>query len=83
MEGRDDWRGRAACRGMATGAFFVPSTDPRAWEAELAAKAVCSSCPVQEDCLGAGAAENFGIWGGLTTTERRQARRAARLRGAA
>ncbi len=83
MEGRDDWRGRAACRGMATGAFFAPSTEPGASEAELAAKAVCSSCPVQEDCLGAGALENFGIWGGLTTTERRQARRAARLRGAA
>jgi WhiB family redox-sensing transcriptional regulator len=83
MEGRDDWRGRAACRGMATGAFFVPSSDPGAWKAELEPKAVCSSCPAQEDCLGAGALENFGIWGGLTTTERRQARRAARLRGAA
>jgi positive regulator of sigma E activity len=68
---------------MATGTFFVPSTEPRAWEAELEAKAVCSSCPAREDCLGAGAEENFGIWGGLTTSERRQARRATRLRGAA
>ena len=83
MEGRDDWQGRAACRGMATGTFFVASTEPGALGAELAAKAVCSSCPVWEECLGAGALENFGIWGGLTTAERRQARRAARLRGAA
>ncbi|MDQ4024759.1 MAG: WhiB family transcriptional regulator [Actinomycetota bacterium] len=57
--------------------FFPPVEQ----EAE-AAKTICSGCTVREPCLEAAiaAGERFGIWGGLTTQERRSmiARRRAR-----
>jgi len=38
-----------------------------------AAKRICASCPVQDDCLAVALffGEDFGIWGGLTAAERR------------
>lgn len=38
-----------------------------------AAKRICASCPVQDDCLAVALTynEDFGIWGGLTAAERR------------
>ena len=58
---------------MPTGLFF-PERGPteRMWVA--AAKAVCTTCPVQRDCLEAGMSESRGIWGGLTAAERRRLR---------
>lgn len=51
------------------------------------AKAVCEACPVASDCLEAALdrEEPWGVWGGLTTTERRpliRARKAAQARTA-
>jgi WhiB family redox-sensing transcriptional regulator len=62
------WRESAACSHVAVQIFFPP-TD---FEGEEA-KAICRTCPVREPCLEAAleANEQFGIWGGLTTTERR------------
>ncbi|MFE9250926.1 WhiB family transcriptional regulator [Streptomyces sp. NPDC007088] len=61
------WRTDAACR----------STDPEELFADSGgqnrAKAVCTGCPVQIECL-AEALDNrveFGVWGGMTERERR------------
>lgn len=52
------------------------------------AKDVCNRCPVRQQCLdeALGRRESFGIWGGMTTDERRAllrqtARKAAKPRG--
>lgn len=41
------------------------------------AKAICAGCPVRAECLHAGLGEEFGIWGGLTPSERGAMLRAA------
>lgn len=71
------WQDEAACKTLPIEMFFPPAEQ----EAE-SAKAICSGCTVREPCLEAALAggEPFGIWGGLTTQERRSiaARRRAR-----
>ena len=71
------WEEEAACKTLPIEMFFPPAEQ----EAETA-KVVCSGCTVREPCLEAAmaAGEPFGIWGGLTTVERRTraARRHAR-----
>ena len=78
------WQMKGLCRGNHSYLFFPPSTVERKDERErreIKAKAICSVCPVKEDCLefALEIKEPYGIWGGLTETERRQvlARRAA------
>lgn len=64
------WMQKAACKGLDFHLFF-PSTGKSAQVP--AAKAVCRRCPVRKKCLD-WANENeihYGIWGGLTVTERR------------
>jgi WhiB family redox-sensing transcriptional regulator len=61
--------------------FFPPAEQ----ESEVA-KAVCADCTVRQPCLefALGEAERFGIWGGLTSQERRSLaakRRKSRLAG--
>ncbi len=48
--------------------FYAEDDEP---ELQAEAKAYCKDCPAQRGCLQAGLAEPFGIWGGKTTTERR------------
>ena len=64
------WHDDAACA----------SIDPELWFPEVgaaastgAARAVCAACPVRTECLTAALerGEQHGIWGGLTTRERR------------
>lgn len=71
---RDEWRHRAACRGE----------DPELWfplthaTAQIrVAKDICVDCPVQSECLewAIATGQDFGIWGGLTSDERRVLRR--------
>lgn len=75
----DDWRSRAACRSMDPAEIdriFYPevklghNTDVRA------ARAICDTCPVREECLqyAIAAGEEWGIWAGLTTHQRRTIR---------
>jgi WhiB family transcriptional regulator, redox-sensing transcriptional regulator len=66
-----DWRDRAACRrrGVPLGAFF-----PGRGGWSRPAKELCAGCPVRSECL-AFAIDNdirYGIWGGLSITERRR-----------
>lgn len=62
------WRTRAACNGHPPWLWF-----PTQWDRETvaAAKNVCDTCPVRQECLDAGRDEPHGIWGGLLPHERR------------
>lgn len=72
-----EWVERAACRGV-TSAVFYPVGN--VFEVDYdEAKAVCSVCPVVEQCGEQGKYERYGVWGGLDPSERRIANR--RVRG--
>jgi len=66
-----DWRDLAECRGLDDAIFFPFSEDPLA---SKPAKRVCQVCPVQYHCLAFAleSAQPSGIWGGLSTGERRK-----------
>ena len=68
-----NWQLSARCRGMDLSIFF-PSIDrgPALAHQESQAKAVCRGCPVIAECRRHAPAvgERYGVWGGLTTTER-------------
>ena len=68
MASNQEWQDLAACREIAVELFFPPAEQ----ESEVA-KAVCSDCMVRQPCLEFALAEGerFGIWGGLTSQERR------------
>ena len=72
-----DWRTDAACRDEDPELFFPIGTTGPAVEQSAAAKQVCTSCPVREECLEFALATNqdAGIWGGLNEDERRTLRR--------
>ncbi|NUR57191.1 MAG: WhiB family transcriptional regulator [Catenulispora sp.] len=69
-----DWQTRAACRGMAASVFFSPHYergDSRR-RREQRATSICRGCPVREQCaeFALRTGQAFGIWGGLTETDR-------------
>lgn len=63
------WRSHAACRGV-DAEVFHPDNDDDAGPA----KAVCAECLVRSDCLdhALDAPETYGVWGGMTASERRR-----------
>lgn len=69
-----DWQLRGACRGEDSALFFHPegergsSRDAR----DDKAKVVCRSCPVVRECLQYAlmTREPYGVWGGLSESER-------------
>lgn len=69
-----EWQLQAACRGMDTEVFFHPDNErgPRRAAREAAAKAVCARCPVIRQCAehALRVREPYGIWGGLSESER-------------
>ena len=61
------WREHAACTGHAE-YFFNDAKKTNVREA----KKICAGCPVKQQCLEHGLThDEYGIWGGLTATERR------------
>jgi WhiB family redox-sensing transcriptional regulator len=70
-----DWRDHAACAGYPNDLFF-PVGDVNELLIERA-KAICSICPVTEECLQYALETNQrnGIWAGTTEDERRSLRR--------
>ena len=65
---RPGWMSRAACRSEGSDVFF----HERYRHAVKVAKLMCSVCPVRRPCLEfAIRGEEVGIWGGMTTSERR------------
>jgi WhiB family redox-sensing transcriptional regulator len=76
-----DWQTRAACRGMAASVFFSPHNergDSRSHR-ERSAQAICRECPVLKRCaaFAVKTGQAFGVWGGLTETDRGHTRRPA------
>jgi WhiB family redox-sensing transcriptional regulator len=70
------WQPVALCRGSHSHLFFPPSSAERKEERErreMRAKSICNVCPVNMECLeyALEIREPYGIWGGLTETERR------------
>lgn len=75
----DQWRARAACAGDQAAAFYPPlSTEKRVVKTarEERAKAICAGCTVRSICLeqAVESGERYGIWGGMTDTERSRLR---------
>lgn len=68
MSPDQEWQELGACRGIPSETFFPP-VEHEAYEA----KAICAHCTVRDRCLefALEEGERFGIWGGLTTQERR------------
>ena len=71
---RAKWMDEGACRDLKTDAFFGDTNSPKK---SAVAKAVCSACPVRQQCLDYAIRnlEMFGVWGGHTTSERKKLRK--------
>jgi len=69
-----DWQYDGACRDADPALFFSPESErgPRRRARETAAKLYCQRCPVIEQCLqhALQVKEPYGVWGGLTPSER-------------
>jgi WhiB family redox-sensing transcriptional regulator len=69
-----DWQMRGACRGMDSAFFFHPEGERGSARVsrEARAKQVCQGCPVLEQCRRHALAveEPYGVWGGLSESER-------------
>lgn len=69
-----EWQHSGACRVLPTEMFFHPDGErgPSRRNRENAAKVVCASCPVIQQCRehALNVQEPYGIWGGLTEDER-------------
>lgn len=70
---RGKWVDDALCAEIGGDSWF-----PDKGENPAAAKKACRRCPVRIECLdyAMSTGERHGIWGGLSETERRRARRA-------
>jgi WhiB family redox-sensing transcriptional regulator len=68
------WELNAACRGLGDDLFYARNNERGQTKRrrEDAAKKVCATCPVAGPCLAGAlsAGEVYGVWGGLTATER-------------
>jgi len=69
-----DWQLVGACRGQDADLFFHPEGErgPARSNRETAAKAVCATCPVQQQCAAHALSvrEPYGVWGGLSEDDR-------------
>ena len=78
LPGSDEWRDVAECRDTDPELFFPVGTTGPALDQIAAAKRVCTTCQVQQDCLEFALQTNqdSGVWGGASEEERRQIRKA-------
>ncbi|MDO5701647.1 MAG: WhiB family transcriptional regulator [Bowdeniella nasicola] len=71
-----EWQYEGACREADPNLFFHPEGERgRArTRRDEAAKAICATCPVLEQCREHALAvrEPYGVWGGLSEDERRE-----------
>jgi WhiB family redox-sensing transcriptional regulator len=77
-----EWQYDGACRSADPRLFFHPEGErgPAKVKREAAALAFCARCPVVDACreFGLATRDEFGVWGGLTETDRQQMRRSRR-----
>lgn len=71
MNSKKVWQENAACKGMDTNIFFPTRRYPSHRDTQPA-KVICHACPVQAECLTEALRnrEEYGIFGGLTASER-------------
>ncbi len=68
-----DWD-QAECRGTYTELFYRAEEERNhtAYQYINAVRSICGRCPIQKECLSyAFGNEDYGVWGGLTSLERR------------
>lgn len=75
LDARLEWFPHASCIDIPKNVFF-----PAGQDKEQLAKKVCSSCPVQVECLEYALVygEDYGIWGGTSEKDRRKLLKAVR-----
>src|SRR3546814_7523189 len=68
-----DWRDQAACRQEDAELFFASDATATGQASVQQALAVCRRCPVVAACQAwaLGTRQQFGVWGALTETQRR------------
>lgn len=64
-----DWKAAAACKDADPDIFF-----PVAEGDVEAAREYCNGCPVQDECAEYGLGQDYGIWGGLSPSQRHRRR---------
>lgn len=67
-----EWVEKARCKEVGTETFYPEKSDHIS---SRKARAICSRCEVKAECLEYGINEEHGIWGGLTSVERRHLRK--------
>jgi WhiB family redox-sensing transcriptional regulator len=69
-----EWQLDAACASLDTSLFYQADNERGASVRmrEQKAKAICSRCPVMQNCLRDALARNepYGVWGGMSADER-------------
>jgi len=67
----NNWQDEAACKNSPTDWFY-----PEGPEVVPEALFLCENCPVKDECRDYGVVyEEWGIWGGLTASQRRRVRK--------
>ncbi|MBT8216164.1 MAG: WhiB family transcriptional regulator [Acidimicrobiia bacterium] len=71
------WQEQSACRSSDPEMFFPVGTTGQALDNIERAKAICTTCTVQEECLDYALNTNqeAGVWGGYAEDERRRLRK--------
>ena len=71
-----DWQREGHCRGLDSSVFFHPEGERGRARAirEMRAKTICQGCPVLVQCRNhaLAVAEPYGIWGGMSESERNE-----------
>ncbi|MFA4081394.1 WhiB family transcriptional regulator [Mycobacteroides salmoniphilum] len=82
-----EWQVEAVCRGMSTDIFYYAESQRGALrkQYEVQAKRICNECPVRKLCAAHAIRtdEPHGVWGAMTTRERRLAMTRSRRKAAA
>src|SRR5262245_15048820 len=82
-----DWRHGAHCRGASEPEVWFPVDEDQGHDAPgvVRARLACAPCPVRAECLSWAfeSGQTAGVWGGMSTPERRALRAPERLRVAA
>ena len=73
-----DWQNDAACTNQDTELFFTPDSNAPGAQVENleTIRKICAGCPVLNECFEHSVKhEQFGVWAGLTASERARIRK--------